>query len=314
MFTSISCLQTNGEIYVPSDGESVTKWIIDYVPLPDEEGASFVDLSDAVILSGFECRYRVYGDTLVSRQWLGQKDWFVVRPDGVWGVGWNDRLTQRRHHRGLPYLPLDAPGRPCSDSVTITNAGAGQMESLRTSLLNVSDGCGFVFAGGDTVRATVLYDERVTEAFADSAAYSGRDRRWYADGYRVPVVQCVEAGDASAVIICPPSEQPAAPAQTHKKELPTVSKRQSASGGKGLTLFGDGQIGDGITVSAGGETVTVSGAPKGADVSVAVYDTAGRMWRRGGRSVSTAALPAGTYIADVSVDGESHPVKFRIDR
>ena len=133
----MACLPLSAMISLPCDGESLTKWIIDYSPIPDREGADCIDLSDAVILSSFECSYRVYGDTLVSRRWLGQKDWFVTRLDGVWSVGWNDRLTQRRHKRGLPYLPLDALGVTCSDSVTVTNVNAGQMKSLRSSRLDV---------------------------------------------------------------------------------------------------------------------------------------------------------------------------------
>lgn len=316
--------RADGDIRFPSDGETVTQWVVECASLDDEdEGrAGTVDLSNSVIVESFDCHYRVYGDSLVSRRRLMEKDWFALRPDGVWSVGWNDRRTQRKYRRGFPYLPLTPDGAATVDSVTVTNADLTAGQAVRTSALRISDGCGFVFAGGDTVRATVLYDERATETAADSAghAISLRERRWYADGCPLPVVQCAEQSadgrSARVVIICPPSEQPrvAQPAQ-RRAPIRAVKSPDGKTPGSAatVTLIEEEPIAGDFSVSATGGTIAISAAASGAAVSVSVYDTAGRLMAFGGASVSLSGLPAGVYIAEVSVGGVSAPVKLRVD-
>lgn len=176
---------------IPHEGQRQTFWIVDAeIPEAPPEGG-VVDLSNSPIIDSYDAVCHAYGDTLFSVSRPGVKSWYLLREDGAWLVGENDRSAQRSYSAGLPHIPACPAGMAIesSDSVrTWLNSGA-ERRSRVGQTLRAMEGWSFALAPGDTAKADMLLLSVREEAWGEEEGAVLTTRRWYCAGLVFPVVR-----------------------------------------------------------------------------------------------------------------------------
>lgn len=293
---------------LPENAQKQPRWVID-ASMPETipmEG--IIDLSDASVTRAYDTHYRVYGDTLVCRTMPGMRDWFVLRDGALWNVGANNRVARHAFSHGVLYLPAEyaETAYSCADTLTVNAIDAVPTTVTVNSTLGMAPGPAFILTYGDTIPSTVEVSELRVLQGSGGTTISTFSRRWYADGYIIPVVEetgVLDGGELySTLTVCPPSEQPIADMPLSRGGLKFGAPQQRDNSDERC-----------IDIVRQGDFITTGNAPGDDGTRVSVCDIQGRVIRTGVGKVPTDGLPPGWYIITVTGSGLRSSVKFRID-
>ena len=259
-------------------------------------------------------KFEYYGDSLVRRIAGPRADWLRICNDTIWGLGTDTRRDNIRFLRGLPYL------MPCRDAA-VTDSGhhclfmTHDRDNLITSRYSSGKGCSFILPGSDTIMSTYCIDTELCDTLSKVS-----HRRWYAEGAVWPVVEYVDIkigeDEFTSLNICPPEDQPRSRMYAKGK----TSRTPSDIYGMLAMIHSNDPLPSSplpphdslpYTINLADGRITVGGEDID-NVTLRLYDTAGRQWHEGAASsaIPTSHLPAGIYLLHITSYSTSCTVKL----
>ncbi|MBR6283842.1 MAG: T9SS type A sorting domain-containing protein [Muribaculaceae bacterium] len=335
------------QAHCPHDGDRVMKTAYEWLDMPSD--TTVWDMSHVVETGeSREMRWRVIGDSLLTRVEGGTQHHYRLRGDTLWLMGSENRLTQLRDSvpsaaMRYPLMVGDTLHTPFyyhgrySGNNAVATAGWSIVEAVAV---------GTLILPADTVRGVLLVQDTRTSRvrvspFAEADAISfGSDsllhhverlRWWYAPSYRYPLAESRESVFLSGAaeqrrsrslhLCCPAVQEYALGVMPNEVMCSPVEASPLRFGGHGFADASSAAALSGVLeVREQGDAVEVAYTPdEDCRVEMVLTDALGRVYAaRSPHSVqagacnvgrlSTAGLPAGVYLLYVG-NGQQREVK-----
>ena len=352
---TLTCLQSHAQnitgIHTLRIGDDITKQLVEYEQNDESAMNAVWDLRD---LSDLDGKHKVvYTDVYNKEQLVAGVEnnaltYYEQRNDSLVSWGYEDNLTKVEYD--CPVLLLKTPlvyGDRHEGLFHGTYAYCERMFARICGEYQVKvDGTGvMLLPSGDTLRHVSRvhlrelsslrhYPELSTakqlRAYADSLPFNNdsvrmamaltpaverNTYRWYAAGYRYPVLEVVEAGTMSVAYYCPPEEQQALYDEENEKvreQLAAIDNQNTDNAGQGDSQPSAMSRYD---VSVNGQTITIDyDLTEGATVKGLVCNVMGMVFRQQSQThgagehyqmqLDCTGLRRGEYILHLNVNGQ----------
>ena len=354
---TLTCLQSHAQnitgIHTLRIGDKVDKQLVEY-ELYNESAKNLVwDLRD---LSDLDGKHKVvYTDVYNKEQQVAGVEnnaltYYEQRNDSLVSWGYEDNLTKVEY--GSPVLLLKTPlvyGSRHEGLFHGTYAYCERMFARIFGEYQVSvDGTGvMLLPNGDTLRhvsrvhlrelSSLRHYPHITtakllRAYADSLPFNNdsvrmamaltpaverNTYRWYAAGYRYPVLEVVETGTMSVAYYCPPEEQLALYDEENGRVREQLAAIDGKNGGDSGSEKGDGMPSamSRYDIAVSGQTITIDyDLTEGATVKGLVCNIQGMVFRQQSQThgagehyqmqLDCTGLRRGEYVLHLNVNGQ----------